>query len=66
MLSSSMVVTTSTNGTCATMAAVILRAHVRDRRHQQPAGAAAHGEDLGRRRIAPGDQIMGDVDEVVE
>ena len=66
MLSSSIVVTTSTNGTCAAMRAVVLRRHVGDRAHQQSAGAAAGGEDLVLRDVALRDEELGRVDEIGE
>src|SRR3546814_7567067 len=40
--------------------------HVRDRAHQQAAGAAAMGSDAVGRGVAFPDEVVGDVDEVGE
>jgi hypothetical protein len=66
MLASSIVVTTSTNGTCDRITLYFLRRHVGDRPHQQAAGAAAKRGHAIRRGIAFLHQEIGDVDEVGE
>ena len=61
-----MVVTTSTNGTCATTALYSCGAWIDHRPHQQAAGAAAHGVDAPWLAVAVFDQRLGGVDEIVE
>ena len=58
--------TTSTNGTSATMAAEQVGAQVRDRAHEQPAGAPAARGEAVRARVALRDEVLGAGDEVGE